>query len=82
MSGALMEGLRLQVVSLKRVVDTLGSENTRVRELLAEFDLRHDRDQAEITRLRGLLEANGIHPNSEFVRDGLRVEAPKGPQEF
>ena len=36
----------------------------------------------EIERLRGLLESKGIHPNSEYVKDGLRVSAPQADAAF
>lgn len=52
MSDVLMSALQLKVKSLTRQVETLAPENERVRNLLTEFDIRHDQDQAEISRLR------------------------------
>jgi hypothetical protein len=52
MSEVMMGVLQRQVESLTRQVEQLGPENERVRKLLTEFDERHDRDQAEIARLR------------------------------
>lgn len=52
MSEVMMGVLQKQVESLTRQVETLGPENERVRNLLTEFDKRHDADQAEIWRLK------------------------------
>ncbi|MBB05868.1 MAG: hypothetical protein CML03_10170 [Pseudooceanicola sp.] len=52
MSDVMMKVLQLQNESLTRQVETLGPENERVRNLLTEFNKRHDADQAEIERLR------------------------------
>ena len=52
MSEVMMKVLQIQNESLTRQVETLGPENERVRNLLTEFDRRHDADQAEIERLR------------------------------
>lgn len=55
MSVVMMDALKVQVASLTRQVETLAPENERVRKLLTEFDVRHDKDKAEIDRLRGIL---------------------------
>ncbi len=60
MSEVMMKVLQQQVESLTRQVEQLGPENERVRKLLTEFDERHDRDQAEIGRLRAALGDRGI----------------------
>lgn len=59
MSDVMMKALQLQNESLTRQVEQLGPENERVRKLLTEFDRRHDRDQAEIARLREALRRYG-----------------------
>jgi len=51
MSDAMMGVLQRQVESLTRQVEELGPENERVRNLLTEFDQRHDRDAARIAAL-------------------------------
>jgi len=48
--------LQRQVESLTRQFEKLGPENERVRKLLTEFDQRHAADQAEIERLRSLVD--------------------------
>ena len=48
MSDVMKGFLPSQVESLTRQVEKLGPENEQVRNLLTEFDLRHQRDQATI----------------------------------
>ncbi len=52
MSDVMMGVLQRQVESLTRQIEELGPENERVRNLLTEFDKRHNEDQAEIWRLK------------------------------
>lgn len=58
MSVVMMSVLQVQVESLTRQLEQvtrtnaeLTTENERVRKLLDEFALRHDRDQAQIEQL-------------------------------
>lgn len=55
MSEVMMGVLQRLNESLTRQVEKLGPENEQVRKLLTEFDKRHDKDRAEIDRLRGAL---------------------------
>ena len=55
MSDVMMKALQLQVESLTRQVEKLGPENERVRNLLTEFDQRHDADQARISALEAAI---------------------------
>ena len=45
----------------------------------ANFREAAERAANEIDRLRGLCEANSIHPDSEYINDGLRVSGPVTP---
>jgi hypothetical protein len=51
MSDVMIGVLQRQVESLTRQVEKLGPENERVRNLLTEFDQRHDADAARIAAL-------------------------------
>ena len=52
MSDVLMAALQMQVASLSRLTMRLVPENERVRDLLTEFNDRHEADQLMIERLR------------------------------
>ena len=68
MSDVMMKALQQQNESLTRQVEQLGPENVRVRNLLTEFDQRHDQDQAEIERLRDILRTI-VHRAQSAKRD-------------
>lgn len=55
MSEVLMGVQQRLIESLTRQVEKLAPENEQVRKLLTEFDERHTKDQAEITRLKARL---------------------------
>ena len=68
MSGVMMKVLQIQNEVLTRQVETLGPENERVRNLLTEFDKRHDADQAEIERLRDAFTWSLRHTSGKELR--------------
>jgi FtsZ-binding cell division protein ZapB len=69
----MMRALQLQVESLKRQVEKLGPENERVRNLLTEFDQRHDADQNRIAALTA--ERDALALQVQRARDDALEEA-------
>lgn len=67
-----MRVLQQQIESLTSQVEQLGPENERVRKLLTEFDQRHDRDQAEIDRLRLVVRQYGDRVRMAWAPAGLQ----------